>query len=168
MSVHVLRDLLSVFPSITYLTVGKEESISVFFRVTTATMSKVIHEKKKLRNWGQKGKIRELSWRIFWGLTLKEKNYVSKSCKVVGKMFWHPAGQALNAVLSTYITFGLEEGKCVNMKRALTEVLVIVLFFFLSCNLWNVDFKSLGRTSCHSHDNTSNCLLYTSPSPRDA
>ena len=47
MSVHVLRDLLSVFPSITYLTVGKEESISVFFRVTTATMSKVIHEKKK-------------------------------------------------------------------------------------------------------------------------
>lgn len=51
MSVHVLRDLLSVFPSITYLTVGKEESISVFFRVTMATMSKVLHEKKtgKLR-----------------------------------------------------------------------------------------------------------------------
>jgi len=51
MSVHVLRDLLSVFPSITYLTVGKEESISVFFRVTMATMSKVLHEKRagKLR-----------------------------------------------------------------------------------------------------------------------
>ena len=31
-------------------------------------------------------------------------------------------------------------------------------FFCLSCNLWNVDFKSLGRTSCHSHDNSSNLL----------
>lgn len=51
MNVHVLRDLLFVFDSITYLTVGKEESISVFFRVTTATMSKALREKKpgKLR-----------------------------------------------------------------------------------------------------------------------
>lgn len=56
MSVHVLRDLLSVFPSITYLTVGKEESISVFFRVTTATMSKVIHEKKNWEIEGRKGR----------------------------------------------------------------------------------------------------------------
>ena len=134
MNVHVLRDLLFVFDSITYLTVGKEESISVFFRVTTATMSKALREKKNLGNWGQKGKIRELSWRIFWGLTLQQKNFVPKSCKVVGKMFWHPAGQALNVVL----TFALKEDKCVNMKRALTEVLGIAfLFSFLqSLECW--------------------------------
>lgn len=56
MNVHVLRDLLFVFDSITYLTVGKEESISVFFRVTTATMSKALREKKTWEIEGRKGR----------------------------------------------------------------------------------------------------------------
>lgn len=128
MSVHVLRDLLSVFPSITYLTVGKEESISVFFRVTTATMSKVIHKKKtgKLRAEREDQRIVVTH---FLRSYIKRKKLCLKKLQSGREnvLTSRRAGAKCGPLHIHYFCPGGRQ--CVNMKRALTEVLVIVLFF---------------------------------------